>query len=346
MDSTNPSAFIRGLLPSVDWADGSRIPSQYAAKLPVDTVKAGRVPAGVHLAFTSTASALELDVEVGPPTSAPAPTLASTFTVWNDDRFIRRIDIPDAGGTVTIPLGDGVSDGLTRIYLPEPVEVRLTGMRAVGGSITPAPERPRLVAYGDSITQGWSVSEAGKDWPSLVAAQLGLESVNFGFAGSARGEIFAAAAVAESQADVVTIAWGTNAWSAYPTDAEHIASTMRLFLKTIRQGLPDVPIIVVSPIVRPDAEAQPNRYGATQADLRTAIENAVERSAADDDRITLVQGLGIVDAARLPDGLHPDDDGAAVMAAAIVPIVAAGLDGTDASPNGHRSGLLPNVQGA
>jgi hypothetical protein len=69
----------------------------------------------------------------------------------------------------------------------------------------------------------------------------------------------------------------------------------------------------VSPVVRPDAEATPNRLGATLADLRAAIEDVA--SARGD--VTLVPGRPLIDAALLPDGIHPGDEGHRVLAAAI-----------------------------
>ena len=107
---------------------------------------------------------------------------------------------------------------------------------------------------------------------------------------------------------------------------------MRLFLTALRQGLPDVPVVVVSPILRPGAEARPNRFGATLGQLRTAIEDAVRDFAqAGDTRLTLVPGLDLVPAAQLVDGVHPDDDGQRRLAACLAPHVAAGL-GLSASP--------------
>lgn len=324
MDRMAPDRFVRGLLPTASWPDGSRLPAQAHQKLPIDTVRAGRVPAGVHLAFAGTAAAVELEVFAGERTSVPAPTAPEAFVARVSDG--RSLHTAVRGGVVRVALPERDANQTVRVYLPEAVEVRIGSIAAVDGEITPAPRLPLFVAYGDSITQGWSVSEPGLAWPSLVGEELGLEVANLGFAGSGRGELLAADAVAGSGADVVALAWGTNAWSSLPTDEAQIAERMRVFLTAVRQGLPSAPVVVVSPIVRPDAEATPNRFGATHAALREALETAVRHfvSTTGDDRITLVPGLDLLPADLLADGIHPGDPGHASIAAGLMSPVAAG----------------------
>ena len=326
--SRGPERFLRGLLPGVAWTAGSRLPASALAKLPLDTVRAARIAAGVHLALTGAARAIELDVRVGEPTSVPAPTVPDGFVVRVDGRSAGRVAVPACDGPVRIAMPERGPDDVVRVYLPETVELRIERIDGVDGDLVPAPRGPMWVVYGDSITQGWSVSEPGLAWPSLVADELGLDLVNLGFAGSARGELLAADAVAASGAAAVAVAWGTNSWSSQPTDAAQIAGTMRLFLTALRQGLPDAPVVVVTPVVRPDAEATRNRFGATLADLRLALEEAVRRFAADtgDSRITLVPGRDLVPAGELVDGIHPGDGGQRSLAGGVVAQVAAGLN--------------------
>jgi lysophospholipase L1-like esterase len=332
------AGFLRGLLPALlpgavapaalPWATGSRLPAAALAKLTSDTVRAARVPAGLHLAFTGSARAVELTVRPGTRTSVPAPTLAG-------DAFVARVPgqpavtvpLPGQPGVIQVPLPGRDPDTVVRLYLPEAVEVQLDGLAAIGGDLAPAPRGPLWVVYGDSISQGWSVTEPGLAWPSLVAQDLGLDLVNLGFAGSARGELLAAVVVGASGADAVALAWGTNSWSSLPTDAGVIGGTMRLFLTALRQGLPDAPVVVISPIVRPDGEDTGNRFGATLRDLRAALEEAVLSFAADagDQRITLVPGRDLVPAGQLVDGIHPGDDGQRSLADGVLAHVAAGL---------------------
>jgi lysophospholipase L1-like esterase len=324
MQQLDPDDVLRGVLPGLSWSGGSRLPSPQVLKLPADTVRAARIPAGVHLAVRGSASFIDLVLRLGPPTSVPAPTLREGFALRANGIRSTTIPLPPASGTVRIPLPERHPDQTVQLYLPEHREVTIDAVAAIGGELVPAPRGPRWVVYGDSITQGWSVSEPGWAWPSLVAERLGLDLINLGFAGAARGETLVADVIAGSGAQAVALAWGTNAWSSLPTDAGALEQTLRLFLTTLRQGLPQVPVVLLSPIVRPDAEAVPNRYGLTHARLRQVLEAGARAFA--DENLTLVEGLGLVRPDQLADGIHPGDAGQAALAAGVAPSVAAGLN--------------------
>jgi lysophospholipase L1-like esterase len=299
----------------------SRLSPATAGKLPLDTVAAGLVTAGVRLELAGTASAVRLTVVRHEPPPQVAPTMAAVFSVWLGDQITGTVALPSAAGVtaVDIPLPPRTSDEPVVIYLPDSVPVTVLEAEPFGGALAAASRGPRWLAYGDSITQGWSATDPGRAWPATVARRLGLDLVNLGFAGSARGELPAAAQLAETDAEVITLAWGTNCWSSIPTDAGLIEQMMRLFVTTVRQGHPDVPLLVVSPIVRPAAENAPNRYGATLADLRTALERAAERVAAEsgDTRLSVLPGRDLVDAEHLVDGIHPGDHGHSQLASAV-----------------------------
>ena len=92
--------------------------------------------------------------------------------------------------------------------------------------------------------------------------------MNLGYAGSARGELPSAQQIAALDADVISISHGTNCWSRIPFSTALFAAQTRAFLAFVRAGHPDMPIVVTSPILRPDAETTPNALGATLVDLR------------------------------------------------------------------------------
>jgi lysophospholipase L1-like esterase len=199
-------------------------------------------------------------------------------------------------------------------------------LRGIGGEIAPAPARPRWLCYGDSIAEGWCASEPAGAWPHVAARERGLDVVNLGYAGAARGEIASAEEIAALPAALVSIAYGTNCWTRTPHGAAHFAEGLRAFLAIVREGHPRTPIAAVSPILRADAEGAPNRLGATLADLRRAFEEVVrERQAAGDAALFLVPGLALLGRERFPDGIHPDDLGHAQLARAIGPVLAKAL---------------------
>jgi lysophospholipase L1-like esterase len=201
-------------------------------------------------------------------------------------------------------------------------------LRGSGGDVAPAPTQPRWVVYGDSVAEGWIASEPALAWPAIAGRAHGLDHVNLGYAGAARGELASAEQIGKLDADVITVCHGTNCWTRTPHSADQMRANTDAFLTVLRQDHPDTPIVVASPVVRPDAEAAPNRLGASLADLRAAMEEVVAKRIADgDERLTLVHGRDLVTAAQLGDGIHPDDSGHAAMAAGIGAAVATALAG-------------------
>jgi len=172
----------------------------------------------------------------------------------------------------------------------------------VGGDIQPAPHQARWIAYGDSVAEGWVASAPALAWPAMAGREQELDVVNMGYAGAARGELASAEQLASLEADVISISHGTNCWTRTPHSVAMMRAAVAAFLEVVRQGHPTTPIVVVSPVLRPDAEGMPNRLGATLADLRMVMEE--------------------VAAGHLADGIHPGDDGHALLAAAVGPVLA------------------------
>lgn len=316
------TAWLRGYGAIDAVQPANRVPNEFAGRLPSDTVAAGEVTAGVRLEFVGTASVVRLGVRVGGPAARSSPAMANACSVWTAGHWADQVALPVGGGEMTIALPARDPDQVVTVYLPEPTRVQVESVGWADGELRPAPRRPRWVVYGDSIAQGWCASDPGRTWPEIVARDLGLEGVNLGFAGAARGELPAAAHVAATPADVITLAWGTNCWSTIPFDEDLMGSTCRLFLKTVRLGQPDTDVLVVSPIVRPAAEDVPNLVGATLAGLRAALEDAVATAQKDDPRLHLVPGRHLVDENLLVDGIHPGDAGHQVLAAAVAAEIA------------------------
>jgi lysophospholipase L1-like esterase len=160
----------------------------------------------------------------------------------------------------------------------------------------------------------------------VAARSLGLDVVNLGYAGAARGEIASAEQVAAQPADVISITHGTNCWTRTPHSVGMMRETTAAFLEVVRGGHPTTPVVVASPVLRPDAETTPNRLGATLVDLRAAMEEVVQaRIDAGDAALTLVRGGDLLTVDHLPDGIHPGDEGHELLAEAFGGAVADAL---------------------
>ncbi|MFE0091125.1 GDSL-type esterase/lipase family protein [Streptomyces sp. NPDC058992] len=321
----DPGPFLRG----VAWLDGGRpvrADPGDLARLPWDTRERAALPIGVRLEFTAPdgARAVQLRYRARVPGAADAlRDLAHCFALWEGDRCAAEsFTEPAEEATVTIPLPRG--RGPFTVHPPESQAPVVLGVRGLGGRVVPAPRRPRWVVHGDSITEGWWSTRPAHAWPSAAGRSLGLDCVNLGYAGSARGELATAQQLASLPADLMTLAFGTNCWSGVPCSAPLLYEKTRAFVSLVRRGHPTTPLLLVSPVLRPDAETARNPLGATLADLRAAMEEAVrDLVAGGDDRLALLPGAGLLTADDLADGLHPNDRGHARMASAVAGAVRA-----------------------
>lgn len=286
------------------------------ARIPGDTWFTATVPVGVRLELDGNAEAIEIAYETR---TAEAGWQRAAFELWRDGALVSSADAPAGAGVVRLRYGGGRAT----VYLPERAFPRIDGIEPAGGSIEPAPGAPRLICYGDSIAEGWNASMPSAAWPSIVAREHDLDLVNMGYAGAARGELASAEQVAELDADIVSISFGTNCWSRVPFTAGLMRETVIAFLDIVRTGHPDAPIVVQSMILRPEGEATGNALGTTHAELRAAMEDVVRARIDDGDkRLHLIPGLSLIDASMLADDVHPNDAGHRAMAAAIGPMLA------------------------
>jgi lysophospholipase L1-like esterase len=233
------------------------------------------------------------------------------FQLWVGDSLVSEEKAEPGEGTVRLAYGGG---GRAIVYLPESMKPEILSL---DGPVGPAPRQPMWAAYGDSILEGWTASAPALGWGARAGRAAGLDLVNMGYAGSARGELASAEHLASRKADVLTICHGTNCWTVVPHTPATMRAGLTAFLDTVRASHPETPLVVLSPVLRPDAEDTPNRLGATLADLRATMEEVYEERG--DERLTLVRGRHLVTEDQLADGIHPDDDGHAAIAAAAVP---------------------------
>ncbi|MCT4357474.1 GDSL-type esterase/lipase family protein [Streptomyces sp. Je 1-79] len=315
----DPTPYLRGTA----WLDAGRAvradPADLA-RLPWDTAERAALPIGVRVEFVAAPGtrAVELRYRAAVPGSGDAMrALRHCFALWRDGRCVgESFTEPAEEATVTLELPpDG---GTFAVHLPESQAPVVLGLQACDGSLSPAPRRPRWLVHGDSITEGWWSTRPAHSWPATAGRALGLDTVNLGFAGGARGELPLAEQLASLPGSLVTLAFGTNCWSKAPSSAGWLYETVRAYVGLVRRGHPDAPLLILSPVLRPEAETAPNALGATLEDLRTAMEDAGRDLAAEGDRRLLVlSGRPLIDAEDLADGLHPNDRGHARMASAV-----------------------------
>jgi len=292
-------------------------PGPLGLRLPADTRGAAALPVGVRLELSGDAEAIEIDyLTETDQLGFRGEGAGRSFVVLRGEQVVSEAAAALGAGTARLALGRGLDRAI--VYLPEGMRPTLLALRAIGGALEPAAPGPRWLCYGDSIVEGWKATGPAFAWPACVGRRHGLDVVNLGYAGAARGEIASAEELAALPAAAITIAHGTNCWTRTPHSSGLFAEGLRAFLAIVREGHPRTPITALSPILRLDAEQNANRLGATLADLRAAFERVVqERIAAGDAWLALVAGRELVSPEQLPDGIHPDDEGHAHIAAAV-----------------------------
>ncbi len=316
-----PEPFVRGApYPSAGDVPYPRANPSDTARLPADIWHAAVVPAGVRLELVGDAEAVDVAYRTTSGNLGYRGEGAGiTFSVWRGGRKVAEVEAVLGEGLVRLPLGSTAPDKPAIIYLPEGMQPVIQSLTAVQGDIAPAPECPRWIAYGDSITQGWIASGPSQGWAAIAARKSGLDLVNLGYASAGRGEIVSAEHIAALPADVVTLAYGASCWTRVPHSFGMISEGFRAFVDVVRQGHPTTPIVVVSPLLRPDGENEPNRLGATFGDIRHAIESVTRERILNGDRtLALVAGESVIGADHLADGIHPNDEGHKRIAATVV----------------------------
>jgi lysophospholipase L1-like esterase len=313
-----PGPFLRGVVfePSGDVAYPRAGSDE---RLPADTWAMAGYPVGVRLEFVGDCEAVEIAYTTRRQ-ATHLPGAGELWSLWRDGTEMSSAPASVGAGVARLQLSGSPADRAT-VYLPEGMQPTVTDVRAVGrGGIEPAPDQPRWTCYGDSIAEGWVASAPALGWAATAAREHHLDVANLGYAGAARGEIVSAQQVAAVPADVISVAYGTNCWTKVPFSEDMIAAGLEGFLRIVRDRQPDTPVLVISPILRPQAETTPNVLGATLAQLRERMEATVEALvAAGDPALRLVRGAELVTVAGLADGIHPNDPGHRDLANAIGP---------------------------
>lgn len=257
----------------------------------------------------ATPTGIVREVKHAPWAREPAPPVAVELAIGGDGRAREVV--------VWFPVDAGVV--LYRIHADAPVE--------------PVPAAPaRWVHHGSSISHGGNAADARSTWPAQVGRALGVPWTNLGFGGQAMLDPMTARSLVATGAEVVTLELGINVVAADLMRPRAFGSAAHAFLDTIRDGLPDARITVISAIACPALEdvpgpmrvGQDGRPVGTPRDDPDALTLARSRellaevvAIRDDPRLSYVDGLRLLDvdeAHLLEDGLHPGQEGLDLIA--------------------------------
>lgn len=227
-------------------------------------------------------------------------------------------------------------DKLVEIWLPHDEMTELVLLRA-DAAIVPVERRRTWLHHGSSISQGSNAASPTGIWPAVAATLGGVDLINMGFGGNALLDPFVAQAISSAPADLISVKIGINLVNTDLMRMRAFGPALHGFLDIIRDGHPETPLVVISPIYCSIHERTP---GPSQFDLaalaegrlcfvaegkaeeaakgkltltaiREKMRDVVAQRAESDPNIHYLDGLtlyGAEDNAELPlpDQLHPD----------------------------------------
>ena len=147
----------------------------------------------------------------------------------------------------------------------------------------------------------------------MVARAQGFNLTSLGFGGQCHADPMIARLIRDLYADFVSVKNGINIYGGSTLCPRTFRPAVIGTIATIRDGHPEVPLIVCSPIWSPAREKTPNAVDMTLERMRVEVADAVESfHSRGDKNIYYVDGLKLFDASLaqyLPDDLHPDAEG-------------------------------------
>ncbi len=295
-----------------NWVLPWRIPHQERVLFPPDVfLEKAAMSAGVRIAFYSDTTFVK--GEIVDPHSDSSP-----IDLCLDGEFSASVPLT---GQTTFEFADLPSKRkLIELWLPQFGEFRLHALHVSdGATIEPFEDtRPRWLTYGSSITQCRQAASPTRTWPAIVARQSGLNHTNLGFGGQCHLDSMLARMMRDLPADLISFCVGINIYGNGSLNPRSFRPAIIGFVQILREKHADTPIVVMSPIACPDREQTPNAVGFTLAMMRDEVEAAVQAlQTAGDQHIHYIDGLQIFgpkSADLLPDELHPNTEGYALMA--------------------------------
>ena len=350
-------SLIRGAVEYETTARGlrpHRLPAKVRTRFPdPQLLMAESQPSGVRLVFSTTAEQLEVvlhptrvvylgadrprgrvDLLVDGELLHSDELTGGSYTEVNmSTGAARQVDGP-SHVSVFPPLPTGRKQ--VEIWLPHNESVELVELHSNAPVEPWAPDRPVWLHHGSSISHGSNAATPSGIWPAVAARSGGVELHNLGLGGSALVDPFTAQVLRDTPADLISVKLGINMVNLDGMRLRTFVPAVHGFLDTVREGHPETPLVLISPIfcgihedtpgpgafdpasfgtgqVKFVATGDPAGVAAGQLTLRVireALASLVERRA-EDPNLFYLDGLslyGATDAEEhpLPDALHPD----------------------------------------
>jgi len=304
-----------------DWVKPWRILYDQMRLFPAgdDIIDGVGTGAGVRLRFATDSPRLELEV-------LPISEAARLFDITCQSELLQTVPLNTSETVVVfedLPAGENVYE----IWLPQALPTSIRGLRVVAGSTLWAvpDDRPKWVTYGSSITHCSAAHSPARTWPAVVARERNLSLTCLGYGGNCHCDPMMARMIRDMDTDLITLKVGINIQGGASLSGRTVKPAVIGLVMIIREKHPDTQIAVISPIISPPREDQPNVVGMSLSSMRAHIRDAVQRLRdCGDENLYYFDGKEIFGedlVSYLPDLLHPDGDGYEVLAHRISEIV-------------------------
>ena len=280
-------------------------------------VNKASMPAGVRLRFVSDTSSVRLEIV----NSGVEPDPPWVFDLLIEGELHQRVAPPadaDSIGFEDLPGGEHRLE----LYLPSQyAPVIITGLKIdVGATVQRWPdERRRIVLYGSSITHCRHAAGPTETWPALVARQFDLNLTCLGYGGDCHMDPMVGRMIRDLPADYIGLKIGINMMGAASASDRTFRALAIGLIQTIRDGHPNTPLALVSPICHPPNETTQSAAGMTLQLMRQRLAEACDVLRAHGDaNLHYVDGLSVMgpdDVGLYIDGIHPSSEGYRFLAA-------------------------------
>ena len=250
-------------------------------------------------------------------------TLAASIAPWNEPS---NVDICcDGLHFCTIELEPGkdrwhvgglsAKKKLIEVWFPPKAHTILKSLELdKGASVSRyVDRRPKWVTYGSSVTQCSDAKSPILTWPAIVARTRGLNLTNLGMSGECVLDTMFARVMRDIPADFLSMEIGPNIYGYNALNERSFRTSVMAFVQIVREGHPQAPYVLTSPICYPIGETVTNKAGFTMQAMRQELSAAAATLRAHGDKnFHFVGGLTLLGpehAHLLPDGCHPSPEG-------------------------------------
>lgn len=269
--------------------------------------------AGVQMQFRTDGTGINIKINTKPATSRTYYSM----DVFSDGLYVGSLKNFDNNDTYedyttkhfilgenSIRLNLDTGDKNIRIVFPWSVETQLLDLQIENASyIEPLRNKFKLLAYGDSITNGYDALYSANAYITKLANALDMNLINKAIG----GEVFVpwlAQTASNEKADYITVAYGTNDWSL--KERADFKERCSKFYDALSGNNSDSLIFALTPIWRADC------MGVRKFGSFNDVENDIKDICSKYKNIKVISGWNFVphDQSCFADlRLHPNDKG-------------------------------------